>query len=180
MAKKPLPAVKYEIKVCEAKFGGPYNTQDVLVRGVNVPSVVFQGEEFHRAWSDRDYFRERWGNAHAAMKGDSAWHPGVESWAKRTTDEEFMAFLQSLADPKTIAQDGPVVGGRLVRYTNVSNGFECYAVDFFHSPEGMPSIKRRLLKDDGFGGRLSGKGRRMVMSNNGCEVTFAEDYKNGH
>lgn len=166
------PAIKMNVNACEAKFGGPYNTQDVLVRSLNMPSVIYQGEEFYRNWSDREYFRERWDKAHVAMKGSKEWHPGVESWAGSVTDEQFMEFLVSLADPKMIETHGPVKGGRLVRFTNVSNGFPCYAVDTFHSRKGMPSLKNRRLKDDGFGGR---KTRRVVFNNGMVESCHAEE-----
>lgn len=147
------------VEPCKPKnLGNPYNIQDNLIRSVNVPSVVYEGEEFYRQWSDREYLHERWELGREIMRrgveptdwgpklgGKIIVQPSPDSWCESCSTEEFIELLTALADPSLTKKFGPPVGGRIVRFTNVSNGYPCYAIDIFHSPKGMPGLRGRKL-----------------------------------
>jgi hypothetical protein len=170
--------IKQVVEPCHPKnLGDSYNTQDLLIRAVNCPSKVYEGEEFYREWSDREYIYKRWEAAREIMNrnvkpvefGTKAMKemiricPSPDSWCGSCSVEEFMEFLTALADPSMVKKHGQPIGGRIVRFTNVSNGYPCYAIDVFHSPHGVESLKGRTL------GRGKGlQGRQDVF---GCGAT---------
>lgn len=121
---------KYEIEKCKAHYeGNSYNEQNVLVVQHNFPTCFYGSDELHSVYNDRipnDAEMQKRSKDNPAQWGD---------W-KRVKPKDGKIFLQKMFNTDRID------GYRIVRYTNVSNGYPLWRIDAIKFDE---SIKNRKL-----------------------------------
>lgn len=118
-----------------------WNAQNILIQDVNFPQVVLPGDCFYRTWSDREY--TKWQDAAHALQAARG-EKGNWNWAIRSaTEEQVLDFIKAFASEEYVKEVGPVTGGRISLWMNVSNGHETYAIDVFHLGKNATPIDQR-------------------------------------
>ncbi len=140
--------LNYPIKINPCKPSGSsssYDRQDWLVRDHQVPFEILEGDETHRYWSDREH------NGYATFEKardilrKKFNYAGVESGIPKLSLKEFIEVLRMFSEPyRPFTEDD---GGRIVLFTNVSTGYELYAIDIFWRGKDNPPFSERLLSD---------------------------------
>lgn len=115
----------------------PYNVQNVLLVEHNFPTFYYEGDFISSVYSDR-VSTEQWEKATEDIQ--NKWN--LENW-RNLGSEKLLKFASNL-------YQRDITGIRVIRYTNVSNGYPCYRIDVFAKGEATPNdhvFKANYIED---------------------------------
>jgi len=121
------PFTPTEFHTATWKHNHPYNLQNDLLKAYNFPLFFYDGDFVESAYEDR---ARSWGGW---------WPNGYESlqsraWAYIPKEELLEALCAKWPDKN-------IVGFRLVRFTNVANGYPCDRLDVFGKGADTPAME---------------------------------------
>lgn len=109
--------------------------QNMLVRQYRFPHEYrFGVDDMATAWSDRIFFTPEWEHACRILGTERQY--GLNTHIAELSDLTFLNYCRAWF-PKQWVAERKTIGARMMRHTNVSNGFTLYTVELFAQGEGF-------------------------------------------